>query len=141
LIQKVFPISFGVLTACLALTAAGCGGGGDGPKLYSVSGKVTLDGEPVKEGRILFRMTGGNGRSYSAPITDGSYELKSEAGSAAVEITASRIIPGKIDKSNGTPEPVGEMYIPKKYNSETTLKADVKESSNTIPFELTSKKK
>jgi hypothetical protein len=135
--KSLLPV-FGILT--FALTTIGCGGGGDGPKLYPVTGKVTFNGEPVKEGRVLFRMQGAGGRSYSAAITDGTYNLKSEAGSAAVEITASRIIPGKFDKSNGTPEPVGEMYIPKMYNSATTLKAEVKPESNTIPFDLTGKK-
>jgi hypothetical protein len=57
-----------------------------------------------------------------------------------VEITASRLVPGKFDNSNGTPEPMGEMYIPKKYNSQTTLEAEVKSSGdNALPFELVSK--
>ncbi len=45
----------------------------------------------------------------------------------SVEITASRIIPGKFDNSNGTPEPVGEMYIPRQYNAATTLEVIVPE--------------
>ena len=36
-------------------------------------------------------------------------------------------------------EPVGEMYIPKKYNTASTLTATVKPGSNTVPFELTSR--
>jgi hypothetical protein len=82
-------------------------------------------------------MGGPSGRAYSGAITDGSYSLKSEPGSATVEITASRIIPGKFDNSNGTPEPVGEMYIPAKYNSATTLTKQVEANSNDISFELT----
>jgi hypothetical protein len=125
--------------AAVALLAAGLAGCSPGTeaKLYPVTGKVTFNGEPVKEGRITFKMSGPNGRAYSGAITDGSYDLKSEAGSAAVEITASRIVPGKFDKSNGTPEPVGEMYIPAKYNSATTLTKQVEAKSNDISFELT----
>ena len=140
--MSTFPMkdAFGALAACLALAAAGCGRG-EGLELYPVSGTVTFNGEPVKDGRIQFKMAGPGGRSYSAPIADGTYELEAEAGEAAVEITASRIVPGKVDRSNpGSEEPVGEMYIPKKYNAATTLKANVKEGSNDIPFELTSKK-
>jgi hypothetical protein len=121
---------------CLAALAAGCSSS-DGPRLYPVSGTVTFENEPVKEGRILFRAAGPNGRSYSAPIADGAYQLEAEAGEAAVEVTASRLIPGKFDRSNGTPEPVGEMYIPAKYNTATTLTAEVTAGSNTIPFDLT----
>ena len=65
--------------------------------------------------------------------------LQAEPGKISVEITAPRIIPGKFDKSNGTPEPVGEMYIPKKYNANTTLSAEVTpDGENQIPFVLAS---
>ena len=99
---------------------------------------MTFDGAPVEDGRIQFRKTG-DGRAFSAPIKGGAYSLTCEPGEASVEIIASRIIPGKFDRSNGTLEPIGEMYIPKKYNSATTLKASLKAGSNTVPFELTSR--
>jgi hypothetical protein len=49
-------------------------------------------------------------------------------------------VPGKLDRSNGDPVPLREMYIPQKYNRATTLKAEVKPGSNTDKFELTGKK-
>jgi hypothetical protein len=137
--RKVFTPARGVLVACLTVALAGCGGG-DGPKLYPVSGTVTYNGEPLKEGQIVYRLTGASGRSYSGPITDGTYKLESEPGPAAVEITAYREVPGKLDRSNGDPVPLREMYIPQKYNRATTLKAEVKPGSNTDKFELTGKK-
>ena len=125
------------LIVCISLIAVGCGGD-KGVRQYAISGIVKFEGVPIKEGRITFRKADGSaGQSFSAPITDGDYDLKAEPGAMIVEITASRLIPGKFDKSNGTPEPVGEMYIPKKYNSATTLKAEVEAKSNTIPFVLT----
>lgn len=105
--------------------------------LSPVTGTVSFDGQPVKEGRITFKAGGPSGRAYSGEIKDGRYSIKAEPGTMIVEVTASRLIPGKFDKSNGTPEPVGEMYIPAKYNSATTLTAEVKASSNEIPFALT----
>jgi hypothetical protein len=140
--RSVLTPARGVLMACLAAALAGCGGGGDGPKLYPVSGTVTFNGEPLKEGRIVYRMAGAgsSGRSYSGPITDGAYKLESEAGSAVVEVTAYREVPGKFDKSNGDPVPLKEMYIPPKYNRATTLKAEVKPGANADKFELTGKK-
>ncbi|MCA9090684.1 MAG: hypothetical protein KDA90_18845 [Planctomycetaceae bacterium] len=110
-----------------ALLLSGCGGSGDGPEVFKVSGTVSLDGQPVEEGRILLRKKSGDGKAFSAPIKDGSFTVTSEAGPMSVEITASRIIPGKFDNSNGTPEPVGEMYIPKQYNAATTLEVIVPE--------------
>lgn len=119
----------------LALTAAGCGGGGP----VTVTGQVTFDGKPVEDGRITFRQVAGDKKVFSGAISNGSYSLQCEPSKVAVEVTASRLIPGKFDRSNGTPEPVGEMYIPAKYNSATTLTADVSPSNRTIPFELKSK--
>lgn len=124
------------LPACalvLALAAVGCGGG-DG----RISGKVTFDGAPVEDGRIQFRSKA-DGKAFSAPISNGSYSISCAPGEMTVEITASKLIPGKFDNSNGKPEPVGMMYIPAKYNSATTLTASVKSGGQTIPFELTSK--
>ena len=129
-----------LVALALGALASGCGGSSDGPKLNAVSGVVTFDGEPIKEGRILFRALGAGGRSYSAPIANGAYDVKAEAGPVAVEVTASRLVPGKVDRSNPVPEPAGEMYIPKRYSGpETTLKAEVKPGGNTLPFALTTK--
>jgi hypothetical protein len=130
------------VAAGLLFAAGGCGRSQGGPQTYRVSGNVTLDGTPVESGRILFRKTDGDRRPFAADITNGRYELQTEAGKMAVEITASRLIPGKFDNSNDTPEPVGEMYIPERYNKKTTLGAEVTSSgSNEFPFELSSKKK
>ncbi len=126
------------LLCLLAGTAvlAGCGQS-DGPVMHQVSGRVTFDGEPVQDGRILFRKLEGDGKAFSAKIENGSYSLQTEAGKMSVEIIASRPIPGEFDYANDTPEPVGEMYIPARYNTETELTAEI--TGNTeIPFELTS---
>jgi hypothetical protein len=130
--------SAGVAAALLATAMVGCGGGGgDGPELYPVTGQVTFDGTPIEEGRILFRMTSGDGKAYSGAITDGAYEVQAEAGTAEVEITASRDT-GKFDDMGGASEPVpiGEMYIPKQYNSETTLTKEIEATENEFNFEL-----
>lgn len=121
----------------LVLAVAGCSGSEDGPSLYRVSGEVTYDGKPIENGTILFRNTGSDGRAYQGEIKNGKYDLKSEAGSMRVEITGSRVIPGKFKEVNpGEKDPVSEMYVPAKYNSKTTLEAKVEEKSNEIPFNL-----
>ena len=128
------------LSLFLGLTAtalSGCGGGADGPELQQVHGQVQFDGQPVENGRILFRMEAGDQKSYSAEIVNGSYELDAEAGSAIVEITATRDT-GKTDDQGGAAEPVPivEMYIPAEYNSASTLKKDVAAGENEISFDL-----
>lgn len=135
LISHLRRIAALTLFVCVSTSITGCSQS-DGPKLYPVTGKVTFEGEPVKEGRITLRKVDGDKRSYSGSISEGRYELTAEAGPSAVEVIASRLIPGKFDRSNGTPEPVGEMYIPKKYNEATTLQVEVKSGSNDFPFDL-----
>ena len=126
--------------AALAVALAGALGCGSGGGLTKVTGKVTYNGEPVKEGRILFRNTGADGKAYSGPITDGAYAVECEPGTMRVEIIASRVIPGKFKKGENNepdPIPVAEMYIPAKYNSNSTLTAEVTSSPKDIPFDLT----
>ncbi len=123
-----------------SLTLAGCGGGETGPKMHTVNGTVTFDGNPVEKGRIQFRSIDG-GKAYSSEIVEGKYSLQAEAGEVKVEIVASRNIPGKFDNSNPDeePQPVGEMYIPAKYNTKSELTATIKEDGeNSIPFDLKS---
>jgi hypothetical protein len=99
---------------------------------------VTFDGTPVETGRITFREVEGDKRAFSTEITGGKYELQTEPGKMTVEITASRPS-GKFDTSNPDeePQPIGEMYIPEKYNTKTELTAEVGEKTNDIPFTLT----
>ncbi len=126
-----------------SLVLVGCGGDEEGPVLHAVSGTVSLDGEPVQDGRIQFRTKTPEAKAYSAAITNGEYEVQTEAGSMSVEITASRIVPGKFGESASPDEPappLSEMYIPEQFNSKTTLTADIEAGAdNTVPFDLTSK--
>lgn len=119
----------------LLLMLVGCMGSSD--DLVSVSGNVSFDGEPISEGRIQFRMNDGDRKAYSGQIIDGSYLVRVEPGPAKVEVRASRLIPGKMDESNpDDPQPVGEMYIPEKYNSRTELTAQIERPSSTEDFAL-----
>lgn len=123
---------FGLLAAALL---TGCGPS-DG--LVEVGGTVTFDGAPIPEGRILFRMTDGDQQAYSEVIENGKYLIRVAPGSARVEITASRLIPGKFVEVNpGEPEQVGEMYIPEKYNSRTELTATISGATESQNFDLT----
>ena len=125
-----------VVAALLCVGVSGCSSSSDG--LEPVEGTVTFDGEPIKEGRIQFRGTT-DSRAFSAPIVDGKYSTELPEGASSVEITASRPVPGKFDESNpGERVPVGEMYIPAKYNSQTELTADIASGPNAVDFALTS---
>ncbi|MBA2115831.1 hypothetical protein [Bremerella alba] len=124
---------------CAGMTSLGCGSS-NAPGMIDVDGVVTLDGAPIEEGKILFRQVDGDQRAFATDIVNGTYQLQSLQGNTRVEIRASRIIPGKFDMSNGTPEPMGEMYIPKRYNKDSDLTATINsDQDNQFNFELTSK--
>jgi hypothetical protein len=61
-----------LLTGCLVLTLfalAGCGG----PGLATVEGKVTVDGQLVSAGRVIFRSADGKSTVLANIAPDGSY--------------------------------------------------------------------
>lgn len=115
-----------VLIAVLAMfLPAGCS---NEPRLYPVSGSVSLDGQPVAGGDILFISPDGVRGPDPGKIKDGNYALKTTKGKKRVEISASKIRPGGARGGGG--EPVPEEYIPARYNMESKLNADVQPNDN-----------
>jgi hypothetical protein len=136
--MRIFGLTsqLAMLVYVAIVTAVACGP--SGPRLNPVTGSVTFDGEPIAEGRIQFRAVEGDQRAFSGEITSGQYRIETSAGRMTVEIIASRLIPGKFDESNPDEKvPVGEMYIPGRYNSETELTADVPVGGTRRDFALT----
>lgn len=125
------------LTCLLLAILPVLSGCGDSSGTVPVTGKVTLDGEPITEGDILFRATDGS-PSHAGKIQDGIYSAEVSPGEKQVEITAYRDVPGKFREDNpGERTPVREMYIPQQYNRASTLKIEVTPGSQTENFELT----
>ncbi len=141
-------------SAALVL-AAGCRGGAsyDGPPRAAVKGKVTLDGNPLPYGSISFMTSGSAGgtRNASAGIRNGEYAIAEENGPNLGVYTVSITGFGKAPPpaaqptAEGEPAPtqenvdLGPQVVPKKYNGETQLKADIKAGPNVCDFELKSK--
>jgi hypothetical protein len=118
----------------LLVTVTGCGPGG-----VTVSGTVTLDGEPLKEGHIVFRPVPALAKSEAigGPIKDGKYQVKARPGQNRVEITATRVVPGTKDSFGN---PLQESIIPERYNVESNLTKEISASgANEFNVELTSR--
>jgi len=127
----------------LLVLSLGCGGGDDAPIKYEVSGQVTLDGQPLQQGRITFRPLDRATASASGKIENGGYVLECLSGQKRVEITSRRRIPGPkttgSKASSGEPAITIEMLVPQQYNRESTLTAEVMESGgNRFVFALDS---
>jgi hypothetical protein len=122
------------LLAALPVGLTGCGGG-----TQVVSGTVTFDNEPVKEGHIAFVPADGKGGG-GGPVADGRYSVTLPRGSYRVEVNASKSmkLPAGQVGMDGAKEEV-RSYIPEKYNAKTELKAEVPSPTSPLDFKLTSK--
>lgn len=128
-----------VAAAALSLFVAGCGGGGG-----TVSGTVTLDGNPLKTGVVTFHPVAGGAAAIGAVTKDGSYEVAIGTETAIPQgeylVTVDGSEPTTSEPGPGPPTPPAppRRIIPDKYaNKDTTdLRATVKAGSNKIPLEL-----
>ena len=128
-----------VMLCGLLAFATGCGSTDSGPPRATVAGKITLDGMPVEGGEIRFVPAKG-AETVSRIGPDGSYSIDvltdgPVVGQNKVFIEWFRDS-GKKD-SEGNMIPIAA--IPAKYNSATTLSAEMKSGKNTHNFALDSK--
>lgn len=130
-------LALAICLACFVSVLTGCGG--DGRR--SVSGEVTLDGEPVDGGSIVFLPSGGEGGKGAAEIVKGKYAIPTEQGlppgSYRVEIhwlkpTGKQIPSG--DPGMMTDERA--EAIPAQYHSASTLVAEITAGENKHNFHL-----
>lgn len=120
------------LVATVLLLLGGCGGNDN---LARVTGKVTLDGEPVVGALVVFSPVAGGTTSYGRTTASGEYEMMFSdnergawLGENAVRITTADVGTGDT--------PASKERIPSVYNSETKLKAVVESKANVFDFSL-----
>jgi hypothetical protein len=152
--------------ALLATTLLGCGSDDGLGKRYAVYGTVNYNGKPVEKGEIAFMPENPADRAASGIIEDGSYTLTTQSngdgalpGKYKVTVTAKEVDVAKAEALFKTQAKKGKdlttslipkdfmtkaaktakSSIPTRYSTPETSKltAEVKEQSNTIPFELT----
>ena len=139
-IRSMAPTSRSLLLVAIAavalLSCLGCGS-----DLVKVSGKVTLDGQSLQSGTVVFQAPG-MAMAVGNLDAAGRYELRTgqqagvSAGQYRVTITAFRLI----DQGDDGPAPIPELLTPAKYNIPDTsgLTADVQRGSSSFDFVLTS---
>ncbi len=146
MIQNLFFRSFSLSICLLVFGTSGCGP--TEPKRNAVSGKVTYKEKPIADGSITFLSPEG-GVVGGGAIKDGKYDIPAQGGLLAGTYKVSISQP---DPKGKPPEAVaGEApgmgaqvpegrevrdLLPKKYNTETTLTAEIKSGDNTVSFDL-----
>lgn len=120
---------------------SGCDSGDGLPRL-AVSGTVSLGGTPVKDGTIQFSPVDPNMKhpvTGGAPIIDGKYAIAKDVGLVPGAYTVSIFSASSVIEPGETPgsaKALPKEAIPAKYNTQSTLKAEVKSGSTTFDFQL-----
>lgn len=129
-------ISFEKKIVCCLLVLAGltgCSGGESLPDLATVTGTVSLDGNPLPSANVLFQPQQGT-TAFAMTDENGKFELmynQDVTGATPGSYTV------KISKEKNPEEPGNEL-LPAKYNEQSTLTADVKaDQENDFQFDLT----
>jgi hypothetical protein len=155
--------SFTLIAAFGAVIMTSCSTDDGMGKRFPVSGTVTYNGKPLENGKISFVSEDPKGIGASGSIENGSYSLSTgggndgaRAGKYKVTITAKEdsLAQAKADFAKEIKGGLDPGYLPGRYVaraeakaksliptgygdvSTTTLRAEVKEGSNTIPFTL-----
>lgn len=158
---RCFVLGF---AASLAASIVGCGSADGLGRRYSVYGTVTYKGEPVEKGVINFMPDDAKGRAAFSLIENGSYTLSTNgdrdgalSGKYKVTVVSKQVDMAKAEqlfkeKAKGKMEnsiipkdfmikatKSAKNLVPARYSTPETSKltAEVKEQSNSIPFELT----
>jgi hypothetical protein len=131
--------------AFLGVVFAGCSGKGyTGEHRFPLSGKVTVDGQPMEFGVISFLPQGEGGRVSGGPIKSGTYSVPEAMGATAgkyrVEIRWNKPTGRRVRDPYG--EEIMDEYkegLPEKYHKNSELSAEVSAKQTTFDFDLKSK--
>src|SRR5690349_10947099 len=87
----------------------------------TVSGTVTVDGEPAKVGAISFFAVDNKAPTAGAQIVDGTYSAEVTPGMCMVQVRVSKIVGEKklYDTPNSPVRKVWAEVLPAKYNDNT----------------------
>jgi hypothetical protein len=136
--------SASILGLVLAMGLSGCGGSSDNLPREAVSGSVTLGGQPLAKGTIVFAPTSDKlPTNATTGIVDGKYSIPRYEGlvpgSYKVAISSINEMP-ETKSPHGAPGKVGppaKNLVPRQYNIASSLTKEVKGGeTNTFDFEL-----
>jgi hypothetical protein len=111
------------------------------PTTGVVTGTVTVDGSPAKEGSIAFFPVNRKSSTAGAAIIDGKYTATVPLGQAKVEIRVPKVVGQKklYDTPDSPIKPLMDESLPAKYNDASELTLDVKPGENEQDYDLTTK--
>jgi len=125
------------LACALMIAALGCAPSGPDGRV-DVSGTVTLDGEKMGGGDIVFMPVESGVATDAAQIANGAFQGRVLPGQKKVVIRWEREHPTKTmpGPDPNTTTPLRVQVIPQKYNDETELTADITGPTSSLDFAL-----
>jgi hypothetical protein len=126
----------------LAICCATLGGCSAKSNRGTVTGNVTLDGQPLKSGLIRFEPADGKTPTADALITDGKFSASVPPGDKKISISATKVVGTKrvYETPDSPTVDVTQELLPAKYNVKSELTLSVKAGSQEKDFALTSGK-
>jgi hypothetical protein len=126
----------------IALCAVSMAVGGCSPDSGkgTISGTVTLDGQPLTSGLIRFVPADGRTPTAEATITDGEFSAQVPVGEKQVSISAPKVV-GKrpaYQTANSPMIDIVDELLPARYNVSSQLKLNVAGGRQTEDFKLES---
>jgi hypothetical protein len=136
--------------ALILVSCSGCWQSGDKYDRLPISGTVTLDGQPLAAGYLIFEPMNGQPTQSGGMIGQGKFDVPRKSGPIAgkysvaifsgAEAPVGNFAPGTPEAESAVKKVTGER-VPPRYNINTTLTVDVKQGDpNVFAFELSSKK-
>jgi hypothetical protein len=128
-----------LLVATCAVVIAGCG---KKTNRGTVTGDVTLDGQPLKSGVIHFESADGKAATADAAIVDGKYNVEMPPGDKRIAISAPKVT-GKRKAYDLPDSPMLDIIqelLPARYNAQSELTLKVEAGPQSKDFALQSGK-
>jgi hypothetical protein len=120
----------------LLILLSGCGS-----QVGSIDGTVTLDGQPVPTGVVMFIKQGGELKVEGAVIQAGKFKAQIPPGNYRLELQGQKVVGTRTQKGfDGKDEvlEITDQLFPAKYNKSSTLSQEIKAGANPIKLELSS---
>ena len=122
-----------------AVAPLGCGRGGPGGARYAVEGTVTLNGNPVDGGKILFLPSDQGSVKAHGDIVAGKFALDTtngpNAGKYRIEIVWYKKTGKKVTNDASVIDET-QQVVPANYNVTSTTYIEIKPEKNTHAFDM-----
>jgi len=118
----------------ILMLVAGCS---RGRPIGDVQGRVTLNGQPLKEGAVRFVPVKGDTQATGGIVRDGSFKVQVPVTKQRVEFSANVVDKEKTPPNANGDQIVMKILVPERYNTHSELTLDVVSGLNEPVYELT----